>query len=180
LAASPYVVSCDATVASGVTLTIEAGMVTKFGYESYWKNKRRLLVNGTLDLQGTLAEPVVYTSARDDDYGGDTNGDGTATSGAVGDWGYIKFTGSSVGNVFEYAVVRYGGYRDGYPGPTGTWWRNYMIWIDGTGVTVQHALLEHSYADGSYIYHARDDPKVTVQYCTFRLNSGAGVRVEGS
>jgi hypothetical protein len=52
-----------------------------------------------------------------------------------------------------------------------------MIWIGGVGLTVQHTLLEYSYGDGLYIYHESDDPDVTVQYCTFRLNNGSGVHV---
>ncbi|MBN2391606.1 MAG: hypothetical protein JXR84_12850 [Anaerolineae bacterium] len=166
-----YVINGDLTIAAGVTLTIEAGTVVKFQYQSFVYSMRRMVVNGTLDLQGTTVNPVVFTSERDDTYGGDTNGDGYATLPAAGDWGYIQFTNTSVDNVFEYAIVRYGGCRnDGGD-------LFYILWVDRAGISIQHALLEHSYNDGLYIYRSDTDPAVTVQYCTFRLNNGSGVRV---
>src|SRR5438105_1208387 len=85
LANSPYVVTGSVTVAAGVTLTIEAGVVVKFPGTS-------LYVDGTLLAQGTTSQPIVLTSYKDDLYVGDTNGDGTASSAAPGDlvWGDLE------------------------------------------------------------------------------------------
>jgi parallel beta-helix repeat protein len=157
-----YWVTSDVTVnagATGVKLTIPAGTVVKlYTYSD-------IIVNGVLDVQGTSSNPVVFTSYQDDTYGGDTNGDGAATSPAPGNWGRIQFTNPSVHSALQYVIVRYGGYG----GP--------MVGSNGSYLTVQHALLEYSSNDGLYIYHASDDPDVTVRYCTFRLNNGSGVRV---
>ena len=78
----PYQVVNDLTLPSGKTLTINAGVVVKFEavdvtYGS--GNRRNLIVGGTLNLLSTPSQKVVFTSSRDDDYGGDTNGDGTGS-----------------------------------------------------------------------------------------------------
>ena len=85
-----YHVTGDLTVASGVTLTIEPGAVVKFDAG------RSLTVAGgaTLDAQGTRAQPIVFTSIKDDDHGGDTNGDGDKTQPQPGDWARINANGT--------------------------------------------------------------------------------------
>ncbi len=57
-----HVVSGDVTVPSGVTLTIGPGAIVKFA------DKRGLTIQsgGQLDVQGSVAQPVVFTSMRDD------------------------------------------------------------------------------------------------------------------
>ena len=67
LANSPYVVTCDVAVASGVTLTIEPGMVVKLSswYEDLW-------VNSTLIADGTSSQPIYFTSINDNAVGGST------------------------------------------------------------------------------------------------------------
>ncbi|MGC9356852.1 MAG: hypothetical protein ACP5GX_03255, partial [Anaerolineae bacterium] len=102
LANSPYVVVNDVTVNSGVTLTIEPGVVVKFtdDYDD-------LIVNGTLVADGTGASPIIFTSINDHSVGGET---GTGSP-AGADWSGIYFTSSSSGNVLDYVTVRYGGGR---------------------------------------------------------------------
>ena len=85
-----YHVTGDLTVASGVTLTVEPGAVVKFDAG------RSLTVAGgaTLDAQGTRAQPIVFTSIKDDGHGGDTNGDGDKTQPQPGDWARINANGT--------------------------------------------------------------------------------------
>ena len=144
LAGSPYIVTGDVTVASGVTLTIEAGVVVKFQYQDYVGYKRRLIVNGILDLQSTSAEPVVFTSERDDFYGGDSNGDGVATVPAAGNWGYIQINNGS--NVIHNCIIRYGGYR--YDDP----YHNYMLWVNNCSPPATNCTFEYAYGTGLYYY----------------------------
>ena len=44
---------------------------------------------------GHADKNVVFTSAYDDEYGGDSNNDGTATTPSHYDWGYIQINNST-------------------------------------------------------------------------------------
>ncbi|MBP5787133.1 MAG: InlB B-repeat-containing protein, partial [Kiritimatiellae bacterium] len=78
-----YIASNSVTVASGATLTLQPGTVLKFAAGC------QLTVNGTLDARGTRATPIVFTSLKDDEHGGDSNGDGDKTAPAGGNWNGI-------------------------------------------------------------------------------------------
>ncbi len=106
----PFVVgqtySYDLTVNAGATLALTPGTVIKFrsDYDD-------LIVNGTLEAEGTAAKPIVFTSFLDDTVGGDTNGDGAASNPAGANWSGLYFMPSSSGSVLDYVTVRYGGGR---------------------------------------------------------------------
>jgi len=74
---------------SGVTLNIQPGVVVKFDLS------RQLVVNGALRCIGTGPGSIVFTSIRDDNAGGDTNGDGNATVPASSDWYGIDWPDAS-------------------------------------------------------------------------------------
>lgn len=101
LTGSPYVVSSDLFIDQGVTLSIDPGVVVKFQYSN-------IDVAGTLDVNGTSSEKVYFTSFVDDSVAGDTNGDGSATSPAPGDWnGISSFERPDSNILLDNAVVRY-------------------------------------------------------------------------
>ena len=90
-----YHVTGNLTIQNGVTLTVDPGAIVKFDAG------RSLTVSsgGTLNAIGTRAQPIVFTSIKDDDWGGDTNGDGDATKAAAGDWARI-YAGGTVNMTF--------------------------------------------------------------------------------
>ena len=108
-AGSPYVISGIVTVEENVTLTIDPGVVIKFdGFDN-------LLIEGTLIAEGTSADSILFTSIKDDAYGGDTNNDGSATSPSAGDWGYVDIRESSGSSSrIAYSIFRYGGQGTGF------------------------------------------------------------------
>lgn len=87
------------------TLTIEPGTIVKFASQK----GMGIGAGGKLLVEGTADAPVIFTSAADDSYGGDTNGDGSATSPDKGDWQYITL-GNSSNNSIDYCKILYAGY----------------------------------------------------------------------
>lgn len=131
-AGSPYVVNGNVTVASGVTLTIQPGVIVKFNGTLPTIN-----VNGSLSAVGTSANHVVFTSLQDDSVGGDTGGDGL-TTGAPGQWSSISVNSSATATL-SYADVRYGGYGS-------ISWNYGAIDLYGSGATasVDHSTLSYN------------------------------------
>lgn len=77
-----YIVNPDVSVASGATLTIPAGTIVKFQVGSITVQS-----GGSLRVTGTAANPVHFTSYKDDTVGGDSNNDGTTSTPAIDDYG---------------------------------------------------------------------------------------------
>lgn len=114
-----YHITGDVTVARGATLTIQPGAIIKFN------SGKSLIVQsgGTLNALGTVAQPVVFTSVKDDSYGGDTNEDDGFYAPAAGDWNRISCLGGTIN--MNYCKVMYGGNTPAADGAlyhkTGTW-----------------------------------------------------------
>jgi|GEM_PF-3064416 pimeloyl-ACP methyl ester carboxylesterase len=91
-------------ITSGATLTIEAGAVVKMTAKS------NVIVQGGLIAIGSIDEPIVFTSIKDDLLGNTDNSDVLP---APDDWGAIMINGLTAHVEFDYARIRYGGYRIG-------------------------------------------------------------------
>ena len=128
----PFVVWNDLAVNQNAKLTLTPGTVMKFN--DYWDT---LWVYGTLSADGTAAQPITFTSIKDDTAGGDTNGDGDATQPAGNDWDSLRFQNSSTGSVLDHAIVRYGG---------GEWYEN--VYVATRDISITHSAITHSGQEG--------------------------------
>ena len=144
-----YILLSDMTITNGSHISIEPGVVIKFTQTSGFSG-RTLYVDGGLKALGTAAQPVVFTSIFDDNDGGDTNGDGNATTPDRGDWVGIKFRAAAVDtfNTLNHVVVKYAG--DGGEGCI-TW--------ENAGGTLSNALVSNSYNYGLY-FNGNANPSI--------------------
>ena len=139
----------DWTVGTGVTLTIPANTIVKF-------SSAGLFLDGTLNASGTADSPVVFTSFKDDAYGGDTNGDGTATTPAPGDWAAIILRGGSL--TLDHTIVQYGGGARNYGCAT---------------ASLSGMITQHYYSCGWQTYSAQID----VRYSTLRYGASSAIYI---
>ncbi|MDP2864333.1 MAG: right-handed parallel beta-helix repeat-containing protein, partial [bacterium] len=109
----PYIIEDSWRVNSGITLKIEPGTVIKFGSLSpiYWNFRKDAYfeIQGTLEAEGTEGKPIIFTSLRDDNYGGDTNNDGLPRPEEQGpDWKGIIIK-SQASATLKWLKIRYAG-----------------------------------------------------------------------
>jgi Right handed beta helix region/Periplasmic copper-binding protein (NosD) len=127
----PYVVIGTITVNTGVTLTIEPGTVIKFGPNA------GMNVNGTLIAQGTSENIIIFTSYKDDKYGGDTNLDSRVTHPAPGDWTGLTFRKGSDGSILKHCNIEYAG-------------SNGAVYIYQASPTISNSTIRYSSDYGIY------------------------------
>ena len=103
---SPYLVdNALQTFNASSTLTIEPGVVIKFYNNAGWQ----FIAGAKILVQGTAANPIIFTSFYDDGYAGDTNGDATSTSPSFGNWYGLRIDSPGAESIINNAVFRYGG-----------------------------------------------------------------------
>ncbi|MCR9243711.1 MAG: hypothetical protein NXI31_01680 [bacterium] len=144
-------------VMPGATLTMPAGTVLKV------KNPSGLLTSagGRIDAQGTAANPVVITSIHDDDYGGDTENDGNATSPARGDWWQVQLQQGDDSS-FQNTIIRYG------DSPA-------AVVLSGSSAQFVDCTIEQSFGD-AMLFNNVATPPASLRDCRIRENGGRPVR----
>ena len=141
----------DGTVTVTSTLNIEAGVVVKFKAGA----RMNIQSSGKVIALGTSGNRIVFTSIKDDNYCGDTNGDGNATVPAAGDWTCIYLNGASTAtsiNSFTYCDFFYGGANDNP-------YNNVIrVAVNGSAFTFDNCVFAHTKSvlsnSASYAFYA--------------------------
>ena len=131
----PYVISENILIAEGVILNLEPGVIIKFGDKSDESAKRLMQFYGILLAQGSSDNKVIFTSLHDDDYGGDTNNNGSSTMATSTDWRSLRFYSS--GSILDGVVVRYGG-------STFKWTIGAVAIEETVDITIQNSIFENN------------------------------------
>jgi RHS repeat-associated protein len=151
---SPYVMTGNVTVASGVTLTIEAGVVVQGNASS-----RQLVVNGSLVANGTSTQHITFTSTSDSAYG---------------QWTGIKFNNGAGTSTITYADIRYGG-------GTAISDTNGMVDVSGGTVTIEDSTITSSAVSGLKVGGGTNgtNSSLTVRRTKIENNGFQGMNLRG-
>jgi len=158
-AESPYQVTCDILVTSGVTLTIDAGATVQFSHV-----EDDIIISGTLQAIGTEYAPIHFQPV----------------SGIfAGSWGRIAFMPGSRG-MLDHAILEYGGSNQGmvYIASDGVQVLNSVVLYSADSGIYVHAaspvisatqILTNTGTYGCGLYNDTGSP--TIQNNTFMGNS---------
>jgi hypothetical protein len=139
----PYIITDNFTIPQGVTLTINPGTIVKIMPSDQW-SQILFSIQGTLSAIGAPSQNITFTSYKDD-IGGDTNGDGTLSAPAPGDWAAIVVNSTGTAD-FSYSKISYAGHGFSY-GP-------YVadVYNDGGNLSLTNSIISSSASSG--ITHA--------------------------
>ncbi|MBI2968120.1 MAG: right-handed parallel beta-helix repeat-containing protein [Bacteroidetes bacterium] len=156
-------------IGTGATLTINPGVVCKF-YTPYYGPGGSLTVNKGLIAEGgaTPDSNIVFTSWKDDYYGGDTNSDSAATAAGMGDWAALIFENTSLDPLcrLKNCIFRFGSY--------GYWWggsNQGVLVTNNASPSITYCSFTNNY-QGVYATGASNP---VINYCDFDQNMSYAV-----
>jgi len=165
-----YVLAGDLEILPGATLNIQPGVIVKVN--GYYDTLD--VAGGSLNARGMPGERIYFTSIADDTVGGDTNGDGKASSPAKNDWGGIYFHWSddglsAAGGALTHCVLRYGGGQQAG-----------LVELSGASVLIDRCIFEYSSEHGVWMGSENSqssNPVITNNI--IRGNKDCGIRTGG-
>ncbi|MEW5766330.1 MAG: right-handed parallel beta-helix repeat-containing protein [bacterium] len=99
---APFYIPDGLTVTNGAFWAIDPGVTIKVRGSIYLNDNARIRAVGT-----TGQGQIIFTSYRDDNYGGDTNADEDYMEATIGDWGGIAFNDATTSGELEEVVIKY-------------------------------------------------------------------------
>jgi RHS repeat-associated protein len=161
-----YYIKNDIIIPNNVALTIGEGAIVKF------ETGKRITVNagGTLRVNGTANNKVVFTSIKDDTHGGDTNGDGKNSAPSIGDWKSLVIKGHAE---LVHSQFLYGGDTT-----SGSWNQNeagVVTWLSGSTGLMDSCIILDGKFEGIISFALGLLVKNTIiAYCDRAVNSLGG------
>lgn len=152
---APYVITGRLDIPEGEDWRLGSGVVVKCATGS------SVFLRGTLQAEGREADPIVFTSVKDDRLFGDTNGDGAESTPSAGDWKGIYFGPSAGDSVIQNAEFRFAG-GSSFGIFNGSW-REALLYIDKSAPTIVNSLFADSGGNGIELYQSRS----SIRDCRF-------------
>ena len=146
-------------------------------------------------MNGTPSQPVIFTSVKDDTYGGDTNNDGANTVPEPENWHGIMLQGQQAAHQgigeFDWAIVRYGGQHWGnvdaninfhfsesghFNNSISEFCNDPALIVTESSVDINNSTFRNSNSYGVYFSAANS----VVRGSTFENNGGNAIRIENA
>lgn len=158
---APYILSNGYLVEPGAAVSVDPGVIVKA--DDWWHYFRAR--GASFTAVGTASMPIIFTSYQDDWAAGDTNGDGTESSGSPNQWGGL-LAQESASVTLEYCQFRYGG---GYT--------NGLLSVDSSNASANNCVFTHS---GDYGIYASGTSVVNIRNSAISDNASYGARMSSS
>jgi len=136
----PYVISTVYTIPEGKTLTVPAGSTIKF------TGSGSISVSGRLSATGTSSNKIIFTSLKDDEYGGDT--DAASSTPLSGDWLNLSFNQNLATSTLDHALIRYGGDKNVFNPDDGA------IRVKNSSIEIKNSIIEKNYLIGIWMQNS--------------------------
>lgn len=154
---APYILAGAYHLEPGAALSIDPGVVIKG--DSWWHFFD--VQSATFTAQGTAAMPIVFTSYMDDTIVGDTNGDGSDSSGGPDQWGGVAAR-ANASITLDYCKFLFGaGYTDA------------LVSVDASTASIDNVIFQTSPQHGVFV---RGASSVTIRESAFTEMAQDAVR----